>query len=130
MAHATQPIIWKQTISTFLFLSPKSLAENNECFQSVCSQLIIKDNSFIFADLSKIDVPNNLKWHRANYLFGNHLNWQASWFLKISYHGNVVLDIVDVNDLWIKSGNIFNVGLEIFLNALNHFLNDYFSAFN
>ena len=130
MTHIAQPFIWKQPISTFLFVPPNRFSQHDKCFQSIRSQLIVKNNPFIFAYLSKVYISDNLKRNSANNLFCKDLDRKASLFLKVSNYCDIILNIVNINNFRIKFKDVINVRLKIFFDALNHFLNDELSAFN
>jgi len=98
VTHVGKPVVRKQPVPALLLQSPKRLTENHERLQCVCSELVVKNHSFVFADVCEVYVSNDLKWNGADHLFGDHLNW-GSVLLNVCDHCLVVVDVVDIDDL-------------------------------
>lgn len=109
MAHIGKPIIRKKTISAQLSFSPKSLTKNDKSFESVSPQLIVKNDSLVFAYLCKVYVSNHLKRNCTNYIFGDYSDRNAA-FPNVSDDCPIVMDIIHIDDFRIKLYDILNVG--------------------
>lgn len=98
MAHVYKPLIREQSITRHVFRSPEWFFKDNECFQCIGSQLIVKNDSFVFTDVGKIDISNNLKWDCTNNLSRKYFKG-FSTLLKACNDNKVIKNIININDL-------------------------------
>jgi hypothetical protein len=98
MAHVYKPLIREQSIACHVFRSPEWFFKDNKSFQCISSQLIVKNNSFVFTDVGEINISDNLKWNCTNNLSCEYFKG-FSTLLKTSNNDKVIKNIININDL-------------------------------
>lgn len=129
MAHIGQPWVREQSIACHVLGSPEWFFKHDESFQGICSELIVKNDSFVFTDTGEVDISDDLEWNCTDNLFCKDFKRLISLF-KTSNNNEVLKNIVNINGLWVQFSDLINMFLKISLNGLNEFSYDLISAFN